>query len=358
MAAHIFKSQLAQKNINLILNLPEDDCHVLGDIARLNQVIINLLSNAIKFTHQGNITINLSLIPITDTQTELTIAVTDTGIGMTPEEVSKLFNRFSQASAGTALKYGGSGLGLYISKKIVELMGGDIKVKSEKGVGTTFSFTICCGTAPKVQPANLNQQAEVKIPEQILPIKKQFILIADDNAINRKILSNYLKQMGHTFQEADDGLEAVNKCKDCSFDIILMDIEMPIMNGLEATSQIRQYEQQSNQRPAVIIGLSGNARQQHIQTALESGMNDYITKPFHKIDIERMLRKYSVSEYQPRKTKSMPATSCTSLIVTPRAIPYPHHEENQAATVFFTQSTTESPEKNKAEGKINETFTL
>lgn len=290
-AAKMFHLPLSQKKLTLAFELAED-FYIKSDLGRFTQVVINLLSNAIKFTPQGIITIKLDQTVLANQQAIITVSVQDSGIGMTADEVSRLFEPFFQATHKTTNQFSGTGLGLTISKKLVTMMQGDITVNSAKGYGTTFTFTI---KAPFTAAPKKKLSSSPQLPTTLSAAKH--VLIVEDNTINQKVLARQLQQAGHTYQIANNGLEGLRCYQENNFDLILMDIEMPVMNGLEATRQIRQHEQQQNQPPITIIGLSGNAREEQITQGRQAGMNDYMTKPFHK----ETLLKHVNQAISPRK---------------------------------------------------------
>ena len=271
-----FATQLAAKQLELKLSLPEATLTVLGDSSRFKVILINLISNALKFTERGYIKISLQTQDVDATHVALTFSVEDTGIGMNPEEQSRLFQRFSRPLSS---QYEGSGLGLVITQKSLKLMGGDIKVDSEKGRGTRFTCHLTCETVltqaenpvvstlpPAVQPAQVSKH----------------ILVVEDNLVNQKILKRQIEQAGHRCEVANNGQEALNQCEQTPFDLIFMDIEMPVMGGLEATRNIRAREKQRGMAETPIIGLSAYARPEHKEEARQAGMNDYLTKPYEK----------------------------------------------------------------------------
>jgi signal transduction histidine kinase len=280
-AIQMFQVQIQQKQLNIQYDLC-DNFYIDSDKGRFTQIIINLLSNAIKFTAQGNINISLTQQIIESDKTQVEVHVKDTGLGMSEDELKQLFQPFSQANTKIASQFGGSGLGLMISKKLINLMNGDIHVKSKKNQGSDFYFTI---TAPPALQSVLITEQKTQaslLPTTSIATPSQHILIVEDNIINQKVLKRFLEQAGHTYEIASDGLQALNKHQTNGFDIIFMDIEMPVMNGLEATQQIRLYEQQHQLAHIYIIGLSGNARSEQIATALEAGMDAYMSKPLYK----------------------------------------------------------------------------
>jgi signal transduction histidine kinase len=238
-----------------------------GDVHRLNQVITNLIGNAIKFTPSGSIRLEISQTGETNDTQRIQFAVHDTGIGIAPERQSVIFQAFTQEDNSTTRKFGGSGLGLSISKRIVEMMGGELSLKSEKNVGTTFLF-------------------EVKLKKVVgeSPVKKEFkpdlqgsrVLLVEDNKVNQFLAQSLLKSWNANVEISEDGLDAIEKLKSSAFDLVLMDLQMPIMDGFEATERIRK--ELSTELP--IIGLSANALSDERERSLEKGMNDYVSKPF------------------------------------------------------------------------------
>ncbi|KAL0488331.1 hypothetical protein AKO1_008793 [Acrasis kona] len=304
MSSKMFESEMINRSLRLDIDIDKQaDIMVMGDAGRVSQVLINLISNAIKFTQShGKVTISLHVMddPITkDTDNvSLKVTVADTGVGMEPHELERIFNRFVQANHRTYSEYGGSGLGLFISKNLIELMGGSITADSVKNKGTCFCFALRCEKVP----INAELAAVVPVKEKksvfindhkttvvSIPIRKisAYILIVEDNLINQKVLVNIVKNEGHTYKVANDGLEAVELFKQFGdkFDLCFMDLEMPNMNGHDACKNIRQMEIARNLSPMPIVGLSGNAREEHMHRALESGMDFYIPKPYQKKEI-------------------------------------------------------------------------
>jgi len=281
----MLKNKADRKKLILNIVFPKEPLLVKGDNSRLKQIIINLVSNAIKFTTEGRIDVSLIIQEQTLSHTKLEIRVSDTGIGLSKEEISKLFKRFSQASVTTSDQYGGSGLGLLIAKNLAILMGGDITIESKKGNGCTFHCYIQC---ENIAYEEKNEEVVTK-PLELTPVlaassterlfRKPTILVVDDNEINRKILGQVLKRAEYEHFFAVDGEEAVQQFIIQKPDIILMDIIMPSVNGIEATQRIRQYEQEKKTPRALIIGLTGNALEEQKREALDAGMDDYLTKP-------------------------------------------------------------------------------
>lgn len=254
--------------------------HVLGDPYRLNQVLVNLLSNAIKFTDKGRVLLHVATAESTDSHTKVTFSVHDTGIGIPQEQIGQLFKQFTQADTGIGRKYGGTGLGLNISKNLIERQGGTIQVQSTPGVGSVFSFTI---------PYPIDHSAH-KRPDQtkqaslasILIGKK--ILLAEDNEINLFYARTILENWGCIVTIAQNGHEAVDWLEKNSFDLVLMDIQMPLMNGIEATNRIRTM-QDVDKANTPILALTANALAGDHEHYLKAGMNDSLTKPFKEEEL-------------------------------------------------------------------------
>jgi predicted ATPase/signal transduction histidine kinase/CheY-like chemotaxis protein len=305
----MFKAKLTEKHLDLVVDIPQkSQIQVIGDPYRLKEVLINLLSNAIKFTEHGNITIHYSAT-VHATTTDLNFEVSDTGIGLDDNERARLFQPFSQANSQTYAKYGGSGLGLKISKQIIELMGGTISLESEKGKGSRFIFSI---TLDNVQPVVLLtlEENNNSIVTSLKPASSQEgktndkknqlrVLVAEDNVINRKLLKRLIERSGHHCEVAENGLECLNMyssfCQsEYAMDVILMDIEMPIMGGLESAREIRNLEKERGiEQPVIIIAVSANARNDFMKVVISNGMQDFVTKPYLSEDIIRTIKKWT-----------------------------------------------------------------
>ncbi|MFA6125946.1 MAG: response regulator [Bacteroidales bacterium] len=256
-----------------------------GDPLRTKQILINLINNAIKFTPDGGVSCEVELSAQTATKVKLLFRVTDTGLGISPEGKSRLFQSFSQTDASISRKFGGTGLGLTISKRLVELMHGEIGVESEEGKGATFWFTAEFGRSqtngtplesPKTTPA--------------MEFRKLYILVAEDNPVNQRVAMYNLTKLGHKIDVAENGQEALDLSIKNQYSIILMDIQMPVMNGIEATIAIRQWEK-ANQIPVPIpiIAMTADAVKGNMESLLTQGMNGYISKPFKINDLEKIL---------------------------------------------------------------------
>jgi len=277
------------KKLPFILEIdPKLDLAIKSDPTRLRQVLINLAGNAIKFTESGFVKISVHAENLKSDKIELIIDIIDTGIGISKTQLAKMFESFNQADSSTSRKYGGTGLGLSISKNLLHLMGGDLKVQSQLGVGSTFT---CALTLPYRQPEALEDKNSIKSAYIHVDGDQQGLaLLAEDNPVNQKVAVAMLKKIGIAVDVADNGLKAVQKCQNKEYDIIFMDIQMPVMDGFQATEQIRTDKSLNNQTP--IVALSANVLSEAHEKAMEIGMNDYLAKPFKKKGLEDIVKRY------------------------------------------------------------------
>ena len=258
---------------------------LVGDVFRLKQILINLTGNAIKFTRQGSVKIIAGLESETDEEVELLIAVVDTGIGIPHKRQHNLFREYSQADPSTSPKYGGTGLGLLISKMLTEIMGGEIGLESEVDKGSRFWFRIPLQKAEMPEPARLVKPLG---EEEAYSGNKIKILVVEDNLINQKVAMMNLTQKGHQVEIAVNGKMAIEFFRHNHYDLILMDIQMPVMDGITATREIRKLEEERNEKnPVKIIAITANAMKEDREKCLAAGMNAHITKPFSYEDIEK-----------------------------------------------------------------------
>jgi PAS domain S-box-containing protein len=250
---------------------------LMGDPVRLQQVLLNLVSNAIKFTRIGGVEVSCKLIGETGLKAKLLFSVTDTGIGISKENLSNIFERFRQEDDSVTRNYGGTGLGLAISKQLVNLMNGELHVESEKGVGSRFFFTLEFDTTDEKELQNEDQK--IKFDPNALKNKK--ILIVEDNEFNQFIVKSLIEKWGASTEIAENGLIAVANLRQDAYDIVLMDMQMPEMDGVTATRIIRSEIDQV----VPIFALTANVTKEAIQRAYDAGMNEYITKPFDEEDL-------------------------------------------------------------------------
>jgi len=274
---HSLKFKAREKNLNLIFNIDKKvPPFIIGDPLRLSQILINFVSNAIKFTSKGYIEISCSLNTVMNGRYRIRYQVKDTGVGIKKEKQKLIFQNFQQEDDSTTRQFGGSGLGLSIAKEIVELYGGKIGVESKKGHGSTFFFEIDFDI-PKKQEFTSKETKKTLVNS----LKKATILLVEDNEINRYLAITILEKYNAIVDFAENGKIAIDKIKEKSYDIILMDLQMPVMDGLTASRIIR--EQIDSKIP--IIALTANAIRGDSNKCFDAGMNDYITKPYEETDL-------------------------------------------------------------------------
>jgi CheY-like chemotaxis protein len=263
----------------------------VGDPGRLRQVLTNLLGNAIKFTESGKVALKAEIIGQTQDEIQLKFTVRDSGIGIPPDEQGRLFDTFTQVDESNTRKYGGTGLGLAISKQLVELLGGEIGFQSETGRGSQFWFTATFGKsarpevarakpAPRVTVANSQTGTAQRAEASAAPpprLNSKRILLAEDNEINQRITLRLLQKLGLAADAVVNGRQAVEALEKRKYDLVLMDCQMPDMDGFEATAAIRRRE--SNGRHQTICALTANAMDGDRERCLAAGMDDYISKP-------------------------------------------------------------------------------
>ena len=278
----VLSVRASEKGLLFCCRIPEETpVALVGDRMRLQQILLNLAGNAIKFTERGEVEISLRTLS-QDGGACLEFAVRDTGIGISPAGLASLFRPFAQADATTARRFGGSGLGLSISKNLVEMMGGRIWVESKVGEGSTFHFTVELALSQHF-PADL--PAPVNVPAAAST--SLHILLAEDNPANRKLARYILEDRGHVVDYAGDGQEAICLAQQNRYDVILMDVQMPGLDGLEATAAIRQRESGSHRVP--IIALTAHAMKGVRDQCLAAGMDDYLSKPVNAQEMIRLV---------------------------------------------------------------------
>lgn len=274
-----------QLNLEIAPNVPR---LLNGDQMRLQQVLVNLLSNAIKFTDvNGTVQVSVMSAAGQDGLIPVTFEVRDTGIGIDPSKLNMIFESFAQADASITRRYGGSGLGLTISRKLVEAMNGTIQVTSMPGVGSTFSFTINFGKLenlaeclPKLPTI---ESEHVAVPDQTISSEKtKRILLVDDSLENRQLMRLLLLKMPFKLDEAVNGQEAIDLFKKNSYDLIFMDVQMPVMDGYTATRMIRRIEEKSDRKKTIIVALTAHVYESDIRACLDAGCDDHVAKPFKK----------------------------------------------------------------------------
>ena len=275
--SELMLQKLVEKNLELITKIDKRIPSVLiGDPIRLNQILLNLFGNAIKFTEKGEIRIEVDLISESDTEYDIQFSVKDSGIGISIDKQTSIFNGFTQASNETTRKYGGTGLGLTIVKQLMELQGGSIAVQSELGIGSVFTFNL---KFKKNMPSSLDKMDIVEENRMVENFSGLKILLVEDNLLNQILAKKVLTDWNWEVEVAENGLIALEKIGNGRFDVILMDIQMPEMDGYETTRAIRRMSKESGcQVP--IIAMTAHAMSGEAQKCIKAGMNDYISKPF------------------------------------------------------------------------------
>lgn len=294
----LFVHRAASKGLdfNIIARI-QPTLSLLGDNAKISQILTNLIGNALKFTETGGVTLEIKA-PCDDKEIcHLIFSVRDTGIGVPDEKLNSIFNKFEQADTATTRRFGGTGLGLSISQHLAHAMGGEISATSQLNVGSTFAFSISLPVLPDhvVNPSNVESKSEPPIRPRKQPVKsaKIRLLAAEDNEVNRLVLQSMVDTDSYDITFAVNGVEAVNLYQASPFDIVLMDISMPEMDGYEAAEAIRRHECQNELNQAPIICLTAHALKGQKDKCLKHGMNDYLAKPVRKESLNAKLEKWS-----------------------------------------------------------------
>lgn len=285
--AQSFQHSAVQRGLALNLRIPEDmrGLQVQGDPTRIRQILVNLVGNALKFTEQGRVSIEAQWQSLDHELLWFTCSVRDSGIGISSESLELMFNAFQQADSSISRRYGGTGLGLPIARTLAERMGGTLRAQSEEGRGSVFTLEI---------PLALSKQA---LPQLTTPRtlngdghgEGRNVLLVEDNPVNQTVIQAMLRSLGFTVSVATDGAQAVRSAEENDFEVILMDCRLPIIDGYEATRQIRCLPGRTD---VPIIALTANALQGDRETCLQAGMNDYLAKPFKRNDLQQILQRW------------------------------------------------------------------
>jgi len=301
--------QIKMKNLRLVMDIPPDiPQRVQGDSLRLQQVLTNLIGNAVKFTVEGKIEVKVRMTSANEERAWFLFTVTDTGIGIAPENREQIFNAFHQADSSTTRRFGGSGLGLAISRNLVSLMGGNLWFESESGKGSSFSFTVVLGFPEDSAESALSPRPESLVITPAPDIKPEVdpayrILLVEDNLVNQKIAQRLLEKKGHEIRLAANGEEALEYYQKERFDLILMDIQMPVMDGQAATAHIREIEMETGVCRTPIIAMTAHALKGDMERFLAGGMDGYVSKPVRPEELYRAIHE-SVKSASPRNSSS------------------------------------------------------
>jgi signal transduction histidine kinase/CheY-like chemotaxis protein/HPt (histidine-containing phosphotransfer) domain-containing protein len=306
----------AQKKIDLRFAAgPTPEMNLLGDPLRVRQIVANLLSNAIKFTDRGSVDVTLDFSPVQNGRVTMSIQVADTGLGISPEKLPAIFEKFTQADGSITRKYGGTGLGLAITRRLVEMHGGDVHVESQVGKGSTFRVTLGCEVAP-VAVVNLSpsRRNELRAESQASPALAR-VLLVEDNLVNQKVVLAILRKKGYQIDVANDGREALAKLESSHYDLVLMDVQMPVLDGLEATRLIRR-EARWDHLP--VIAMTAHAMNGDRERCLQAGMNAYISKPVQPAHLVATIERHLASPSRNASPTPIPSATPLQRILTDR----------------------------------------
>jgi CheY-like chemotaxis protein len=281
LVVDLVSPQVRSKGLTINVQYDESlSSHFEGDAARVRQIVMNFVSNAIKFTEAGAIVVKVNALPAPADRGAIRIDVIDSGCGIPSGKIASLFQQFVQADTSTTRRYGGTGLGLAISKKLAEMMGGSVGVASEPGTGSTFWVEL------PLSPAESQTQTRSAKQLSVMPLDHRLtVLVAEDNLVNQKLATRILQRLGCQFQVANNGAEAAELFSKTLFDVVLMDCQMPICDGYEATASIRQWERDHRRSRVPIVALTAHAASVDRDRCFAAGMDVYLTKP---ILVERL----------------------------------------------------------------------
>ncbi|WP_026998918.1 PAS domain-containing hybrid sensor histidine kinase/response regulator [Eisenibacter elegans] len=281
---HGFMLKARENRNDLLIQIdPQVPHHLVGDSARLIQILFNLIGNALKFTKDGHVKVDVRLDSKTDTQAEVVFKIADTGIGIPEDKISRIFDYFTQASPDIFKRYGGSGLGLGITKALIERQNGSIHVQSREGIGSVFTVKLPF----EIAPGGVAGEAELPPKRNPEVLQGRRILVAEDNVMNQKIINKLLSKWGIVVDLVDTGAAVADSIQQEAYDLVLLDIQLPIMNGYEVAQQIRT--EQLLPQTTSILAMSAASDEETVRRALQSGMNGFIKKPFHVEELKNKL---------------------------------------------------------------------
>jgi signal transduction histidine kinase len=315
----LFQMRAYEANLDLSLQrAPDVPAVLVGDPYRLRQILVNLIGNALKFTDKGQVRISVRRDPASRDPGSLRFAVSDTGIGIAPEQLSAIFSSFTQADASTARLHGGVGLGLSICKQLALLMRGDIAVESKIGCGSTFSLTTCFKLEEEsVSRDYAAEDTSKKAPGRTTPTRPLRILLADDSYDNRVLIEAYLADTPHELDMAEDGASAIRQFVESEYDVVLMDMHMPVVDGCTAAREMRALEDKRKSRPVPIIAVTADALPESVKRATHSGCTGFLAKPIVQATLLNALHRYTRDGQEELRTppSRQPSPASTTALV-------------------------------------------
>lgn len=343
----LFSTKASEKGLTLTSQLEESIPQIVcGDPVRIRQILTNLIGNSIKFTDHGSVQLSSTLVEQDNESCVLRFEVSDTGIGLSEEEKNGIFNAFSQADTTTTRKYGGTGLGLTISRQLVELMGGEIGVSSEIGAGASFWFEISIQVPVDQEIAISNRRKEKQERNVELFHNNCSVLLAEDNLTNQIVAEGMLELFGCKVDLAVNGVEAVEARKKNNYDLILMDCQMPELDGYSATEQIRNYEQQTETPHIPVVALTAHVMSGDRQRCIAAGMDDYLSKPLQQEQLRAVIEQWVVVSGSPQE----------SVAYRPHSVGMPDHTDRFDASIFDKYQKLQKPNKPNIIAEIINSF--
>ncbi len=315
-AAELFSQPANKKGLALLIEVPAaQPVRLRGDALRLRQVVANLLNNAVKFTEQGEIVLSLALLPSEPGYQELELRVRDTGVGIPLEAQARIFEHFAQADGSTTRRFGGTGLGLAICRRLIEMMGGEITVDSTPGAGACFTVTLCLPkaaqapeTATVAEVATTSRRVDIPADVAPPPVLRGRVLLAEDNESNQIVARTHLERLGLQVVVVGDGQQAIDLLASEQFDLVLMDCQMPSVDGFAACAELRRREAAGKLPRLPVVALTANAMHDDRARCLEAGMDDYLAKPYRGEEILAVLERWLPRERRKAPVNAAPAT--------------------------------------------------
>jgi len=291
----LMAAQAQTRGLELTLEYPDHvPCWFRADAGKLRQIVLNYINNAVKFTERGGVALSVEWKPSNAREGILKALVHDTGIGITEEQQTRLFQKFSQADTSTTRRYGGTGLGLAISKRLAEVMGGSVGVTSSLGSGSTFWVSV--PLIIETPPITRDEPQPGGVLEGVTEVSSVKILVAEDNLVNQKLISKLLQRRGCEVHLAANGAQAYRMLSEIEYAVVFMDCQMPQMDGYEAAAAIRAFEAKAGRRRTPIIAMTANAISGDRERCLDSGMDDYVTKPLTAEELDRALANWTAAK--------------------------------------------------------------